>query len=241
MYTACILSGDLFEQIGSQKKRSGSLAPKKFVNRLRKDNELFRSHMHQDAQEFLNYLLNEIVEILEKEAKKDSPQPVGQDGTPAKPEIERLGFDVEDDMGDLEKDYNDKDESEKETEKVKKPKTWVHDIFEGVLENKTRCLRCENVTSRDESFLDLSLDIMQNSSVSACLRNFEHIEMMAGDEKFYCNICSSLQVWKTRHGQELRALQHFLLSPWSKKRHHFSLSKPLKLIFQESCRKLKGG
>ena len=194
MHTAHTPTGDLFEQIGSQKKKSGSLAPKKFVNRLRKDNELFRGHMHQDAQEFLNFLLNEIVEILEKEAKKDSPQPSGQNGISAKPAMESLGFDDEDDTSDLEKDYDDKDENEKETEKEKKPKTWVHDIFEGVLENKTRCLRCENVTSRDESFLDLSLDIMQNSSISACLRNFEHIEMMAGDEKFYCNGCSSLQV-----------------------------------------------
>ncbi|KAG2240520.1 hypothetical protein Bca52824_090662 [Brassica carinata] len=60
---------DLFSQISSQKKKTGVIAPKRFVQRLKKQNELFRSYMHQDAHEFLNYLLNEVVDILEKEAK----------------------------------------------------------------------------------------------------------------------------------------------------------------------------
>ena len=34
-------------QINSQKKRAGSLAPKKFVQRLKRDNEVFRSYQHQ--------------------------------------------------------------------------------------------------------------------------------------------------------------------------------------------------
>uniref|UniRef100_A0A2P2JXZ3 ubiquitinyl hydrolase 1 n=1 Tax=Rhizophora mucronata TaxID=61149 RepID=A0A2P2JXZ3_RHIMU len=60
---------DLFTQISSQKKKTGVIAPKRFVQRLKKQNELFRSYMHQDAHEFLNFLLNELVDILEKEAK----------------------------------------------------------------------------------------------------------------------------------------------------------------------------
>nr|GMD58359.1 ubiquitin carboxyl-terminal hydrolase 3 [Ipomoea batatas] len=58
---------DLFMQISSQKKKTGVIAPKRFVHRLKKQNEIFRSYMHQDAHEFLNYLLNELVDILEKE------------------------------------------------------------------------------------------------------------------------------------------------------------------------------
>ena len=34
-------------QINSAKKRTGAVAPKNFVNRLKKDNELFRSYQHQ--------------------------------------------------------------------------------------------------------------------------------------------------------------------------------------------------
>lgn len=34
-------------QISSQKKKTGVIAPKRFVQRLKKQNELFRSYMHQ--------------------------------------------------------------------------------------------------------------------------------------------------------------------------------------------------
>lgn len=34
-------------QIHSQKRKAGVIAPKRFVQRLRKDNELFRGYMHQ--------------------------------------------------------------------------------------------------------------------------------------------------------------------------------------------------
>ena len=56
-------------QIASQRKRTGVLSPKRFVARLKRDNELFRSFQHQDAHEFLNFLLNSCCDILEKEAR----------------------------------------------------------------------------------------------------------------------------------------------------------------------------
>lgn len=34
-------------QINTAKKRTGVIAPKKFINQLKRDNELFRSYMHQ--------------------------------------------------------------------------------------------------------------------------------------------------------------------------------------------------
>ena len=34
-------------QISTQKRRTGVIAPKRFVARVKKDNELFRSFMHQ--------------------------------------------------------------------------------------------------------------------------------------------------------------------------------------------------
>ena len=72
-------------------------------------------------------------------------------------------------------------------------KTWIHSIFEGRLVNETRCLGCDKVTSREESFLDLSLEIEQNSSVTSCLSNFSAKESMRGDNKFFCDSCISLQ------------------------------------------------
>lgn len=57
-------------QISTQKKKTGVIQPKRFVQRVKRDNELFRSYMHQDAHEFLNFLLNEAHDILEKQARE---------------------------------------------------------------------------------------------------------------------------------------------------------------------------
>lgn len=54
-------------------------------------------------------------------------------------------------------------------------------------------LYSEQVTQRDESFMDLSLDIEQNSSVNACLRNFSKTETLTARNKFFCETCCALQ------------------------------------------------
>ena len=53
-------------------------APRRFIAKLRNENELFNNHQHQDAHEFLNYLLNEAAELLEKRAKKKKHVGVSQ-------------------------------------------------------------------------------------------------------------------------------------------------------------------
>lgn len=71
--------------------------------------------------------------------------------------------------------------------------SFVQELFEGVLTNETRCLRCESTTSRDETFLDLSVDVTQNSSISQCFANFCAVERLAGGNKFFCDACNTLQ------------------------------------------------
>ncbi len=92
----------------------------------------------QDAHEFLNYLLNQMGESLEAQAKARGG--AASSTAPGAPP----------------------------------PPTWVHNIFQGRLVNETRCLRCESISAREEVFMDLSLEIEANSSVTACLRNFRH-------------------------------------------------------------------
>ncbi|KAJ7547860.1 hypothetical protein O6H91_08G106900 [Diphasiastrum complanatum] len=167
---------ELFTQINSQKKKTGVIAPKRFVQRVKKQNELFRSYMHQDAHEFLNFLLNELVDILEKEAKaseaKASKTVSGNQGQ------EKVS------NGSINGPVNGT------TPPIV---TWVHKIFQGTLTNETKCLRCETITARDETFLDLSLDIEQNSSITSCLRNFSSTETLNAEDKFFCDKCCSLQ------------------------------------------------
>ena len=163
--------GELFHEIASQKKRTGVYSPKRFIARLKHDNELFRSFMHQDAHEFFNYTLNECCEILEREAKAardEDPRDASAEQKPAATASER-------------------------GTSTTPVTTWIHEIFQGHLTNETECLWCENVTKRDEAFLDLSLDVEQNASVTACLRSFSKNELLSCRDKFQCDKCGGLQ------------------------------------------------
>jgi ubiquitin carboxyl-terminal hydrolase 9/13 len=59
----------LFIHISQHSLDKGTVAPQAFIAKLRKENELFRSTMHQDAHEFLNYLVNSVVEDIEEEER----------------------------------------------------------------------------------------------------------------------------------------------------------------------------
>ena len=45
----------------------------------------------------------------------------------------------------------------------------------------------------DEPFLDLSIDIDQNASLSYCLKKMGQVEVMKDSDKFYCDKCKGLQ------------------------------------------------
>lgn len=147
---------EMFQHINSNKKKFGVYQPKKLIDVVRKKNETFQGHQHQDAHEFMNYLLNQIGEEINAENREVAGERANASG-------------------------------------FKLPRTWLQEIFEGTLVNETRCLNCETVTSRDEAFLDLSLEIEENSSITSCLRNFSGIETMNKQDKFYCDECCSLQ------------------------------------------------
>ena len=57
---------DIFDAVIGNQSRLGVVSPHKFLEILRRENEMFRSAMHQDAHEFLNLLLNEVVENVEQ-------------------------------------------------------------------------------------------------------------------------------------------------------------------------------
>ncbi|KAI6177364.1 Ubiquitin carboxyl-terminal hydrolase [Aphelenchoides bicaudatus] len=161
---------DLFSNIANQKRRVGTIAPKRFIAKLKKDNELFDNFQQQDAHEFLNFLLNSISETLTEEQKREQ-----MNGAPKK-----------------------KSSTAQNSDHPKPPDSrpdlsWIQDIFKGTLTNETRCLNCETVSSKDEDFLDLSVDVEQNVSITHCLRNFFNMETLCGDQKYYCENCCSKQ------------------------------------------------
>lgn len=71
--------------------------------------------------------------------------------------------------------------------------TWVHEIFQGVLTSETRCLNCETISSKDENFFDLQVDVDQNTSITHCLRCFSNTETLCSDNKFKCDTCCTYQ------------------------------------------------
>ncbi|KAI6188585.1 Ubiquitin carboxyl-terminal hydrolase [Aphelenchoides besseyi] len=165
---------DLFSNIANQKRRVGTIAPKRFVAKLKKDNELFDNFMQQDAHEFLNYLLNAISETLTDERRKEQTNGAVKANGPSK------------------KISSSPNEFTKLLES-RSDLTWIQEIFQGTLTNETRCLNCETVSSKDEDFLDLSVDVEQNVSITHCLRNFSNMETLCGDQKYYCENCCSKQ------------------------------------------------
>ncbi|XP_077399580.1 ubiquitin carboxyl-terminal hydrolase 12 [Vanacampus margaritifer] len=173
---------DLFNSIATQKKKVGVIPPKKFISRLRKENELFDNYMQQDAHEFLNYLLNTIADLLQEEKSQERQQNgklVQNGGGGGGGEVVVVGG-----GGGGEGEG----EGGKETQQ-----TWVHEIFQGTLTNETRCLNCEAVSSKDEDFLDLSVDVEQNTSITHCLRGFSNTETLCSECKYYCEQCRSKQ------------------------------------------------
>ncbi|CAB54287.2 Ubiquitin carboxyl-terminal hydrolase 46 [Caenorhabditis elegans] len=188
---------DLFHSIASQKRRVGTIAPKRFITKLKKENELFDNYMQQDAHEFFNYLINTISETLiqEKIAEREK---ASRHGTLKKGNVTvnlapaTAGLPRSDEKGTSERNGGITVEGNEFLNKSDTT-TWIHEIFQGILTNETRCLSCETVSSKDEDFLDLSIDVEQNTSISHCLRVFSETETLCGDQKYFCETCSSKQ------------------------------------------------
>ncbi|XP_013118444.1 ubiquitin carboxyl-terminal hydrolase 46 [Stomoxys calcitrans] len=196
---------DLFYNIATQKKKVGSIAPKKFIARLRKEKEEFDNYMQQDAHEFLNFLINHINEIIlaERNASKNGNTATGTAATKSSSttststtvsnsstngtssnstgSINGIGIGIADAT------------TPTQNNAASTEPTWVHEIFQGTLTSETRCLNCETVSSKDEHFFDLQVDVDQNTSITHCLRCFSNTETLCSDNKFKCDNCCSYQ------------------------------------------------
>ncbi|EEH36612.2 ubiquitin carboxyl-terminal hydrolase [Paracoccidioides lutzii Pb01] len=173
---------DIFEAVVATQERIGVIRPYSFLEVLRREHEMFRTAMHQDAHEFLNLLLNEVVANVEAEAKRCSPPEVDQQSESGEASEHATT------TGSVATTLTASNAS-------KSPNTtrWVHELFEGTLTSETQCLTCEKVSQRDEVFLDLSVDLDQHSSVTSCLRKFSEEEMLCERNKFHCDNCGGLQ------------------------------------------------
>ena len=171
---------DVFQALIESNTRTGVLSPQRFLDIFKRDNEMFRNSMHQDAHEFYGLVLNDVISNVEDNAKlvHNREESMNRDA---------LAQSLQSALG--------------ATAALKSPSGaarspgtgWVHDIFEGVLTSETRCLTCETASQREETFLDLSIDLEEHSSVTSCLQKFSAEEMLCERNKFHCDHCGGLQ------------------------------------------------
>jgi ubiquitin C-terminal hydrolase len=282
---------ELFHQIVTMKKKKGIMQPKKFIARLRKDNDAFDNLFQQDAHEFLNYLLNTCADILKaemkelKELKKIDEQnrlnesltrlntkahknlnnklnnsnhvnhfnstnsasssstivnnknsmnkstgfnnitnnnnnksngtnsskngsskslTTSENSTNSSPKTNSTNYSGDPDLNktspSAETTSNNNSNSNSNgnsnnssSQETREEPTWIHELFQGILVNEIKCLNCETSSSKEENFLDLSVDVEQNTSISHCLQEFSNVEMLCGECKYYCEKCCSKQ------------------------------------------------
>ncbi|KAI5847356.1 hypothetical protein DFP73DRAFT_377905 [Morchella snyderi] len=171
---------DIFEAIMGHDSRTGVVNPAKFLEILRRKNDMFSGQQHQDAHEFLNFVLNQVIENVDDYQKKNGLR----NGSLAAPPSQSSGSLTP---------VNSSSAASTASMTSASAAGWIHELFEGLISSETKCLTCENVSRRNEPFLDLSIDLEKNSSVTSCLRNFSASEMLCERNKFHCDTCGGLQ------------------------------------------------
>ena len=161
-------------QINGQKKKTGVVAPKRFVQTLKNENEVFRSFMHQDAHEFFNYLLNEIGDLLAKEEVAKDPRV--KDGDLRK--VKTWMHDIfEGQLTNETRCLRCETVTSRSVKGADIPPIIAFVFMDVCSDDHLLLVRA---VTRDEAFIDLSLEIDQNSSVTSCLKNFSAIETLKG-------------------------------------------------------------
>lgn len=70
---------------------------------------------------------------------------------------------------------------------------WIEEIFAGKFTTQTKCLCCESITNREELFMDLGLEVTQNTSLIFSLNSFTKPERLGGENRFFCDFCACKQ------------------------------------------------
>lgn len=178
---------DIYTALRNSNNRTGVLYPQRFLEVFKMENEMFRSAMHQDAHEFFGLLLNSVIQYFEDNSHRNRDL-----GPPTPPKFNGAGPENGIAQGMLSA-LTTMTGAMGMTQNSARATQWVHDIFEGILTSETKCLTCETASQRDETFLDLSIDLEQHSSVTSCLRKFSAEEMLCERNKFHCDHCGGLQ------------------------------------------------
>jgi ubiquitin carboxyl-terminal hydrolase 47 len=71
----------------------------------------------------------------------------------------------------------------------------INDLYEGIIIDFVKCLKCGNESRREDKFLDLSLTVrsefenVQNDSVEKALESYTKTDRLDGDNQYACEVC----------------------------------------------------
>lgn len=175
----------LFEEIKGQKRRVGTVAPKRFIHKIKQEWEQFRSYdEHQDAHELLINLLNVIGEQLEEKQRSCMARPASSSSMRSSKGSSNSSDSAQSAGGPH-------SQQSQQQQQKQQPSSWLHELFEGREVHETTCLCCDTTTRREEPFIVLSLPVIQNSSIAHSLDDLSAVTTLQGDEKFECNECGT--------------------------------------------------
>jgi len=206
-----------------KRKKPGKFDAKRFFNQFRNENPQFANFQQHDSHEFLHCILSRVKEVVDventirtiarmqgmktfrcsvKEEKFEVAEKKKKKGLGIfkKKNKVKLKATVEEssESKKFEEESRTRSSSVKSSNLQKLPvrvsyPNFVENIFGGVLTNETRCLACNSVSCKDETFLDLSLDIEDDVSLIHCFETFCAVETLTGDSKYVCDTCMCLQ------------------------------------------------
>ncbi|KAA8526677.1 hypothetical protein F0562_008120 [Nyssa sinensis] len=70
--------------------------------------------------------------------------------------------------------------------------TVVKEIFGGTLQSQVKCLSCGTESNKVDEIMDISLDVLQSSSLKEALQKFFQSEVLDGNNKYKCENCKKL-------------------------------------------------
>ncbi|EAR96715.2 ubiquitin carboxy-terminal hydrolase (macronuclear) [Tetrahymena thermophila SB210] len=178
---------DLVNMIWCQNNKY--IVPKVFLNTIQQFSAIFGDGSQQDSQEFLIFLLDLLHEDLNRVKKK--------------PAIEDK---------DYQSDQYETYAAESWKNYLLRNKSIVVDLFQGQLKSTLKCLVCETVSHKFDTFMYLSVPIPQQDknqskgiiSIEDCIEEFTKEEKLDKSEWWLCTSCKKrtpstkkIDLWKT--------------------------------------------
>lgn len=225
LFHLCSLIGAMHKSNNRTKDKyqREKIVPKDLLNCVRAKNEVFNNDMQQDAHEFTMFLLNDIWDteqrimadpanvnlFLKHEAsmKKKGSLPFSWKHSKDKhiSTHKESKLDKTTSAAATNSDAGTSGGKAVDAQQhFSRELTPLQVILQGQFGSLTACLECENVTARDEVFMDLSLETAQGTSLLRCLDHFGDPEYFWGTNKLRCEECKMpVRAAKTIHVQQL--------------------------------------